>query len=120
MEINREVLKGHIDTIILSIIEKEDTYGYEIAKSVREKSKNRFDLKEGTLYLSLKRLEKNGWLESYWSNEQGAGGRRKYYRLTSLGEEEIERKRKEWEFVKYTIDSFLERGDENEADWWIR
>lgn len=113
MEINKEVLKGHIDTIILSLLRDEDMYGYEIAKFVREKSEEQFELKEGTLYLSLKRLEKNMWIESYWGDEQGPGGRRKYYRLTPSGEEGFEQKRKEWEFLKNMIDSFLERGENN-------
>lgn len=108
LEINKEVLKGHIDTLILSLLNSRDMYGYEIAKMVREKSKEQFELKEGTLYLSLKRLEKNEWIESYWSDEQGPGGRRKYYKLTQLGEEGFNQKRKEWEFVKQLIDSFLE------------
>ncbi|MFA9556419.1 PadR family transcriptional regulator [Evansella sp. AB-rgal1] len=113
MEINKEVLKGHIDTLILSLLKIKAMYGYEIAKLVREKTKNQFELKEGTLYLSLKRLEKSKWIESYWSDEQGPGGRRKYYRLTSLGEHGFENKCKEWEFVKNIIDSFLERGENN-------
>lgn len=58
MEVNKEVLKGHIDTIILSLLHSRDMYGYELAKLVREKSEEQFELKEGTLYLSLKRLEK--------------------------------------------------------------
>jgi DNA-binding PadR family transcriptional regulator len=82
-------------------------YGYELAKLVREKSENQFELKEGTLYFSLKRLEKNKWISSYWGNEQGPGGRRKYYKLTLLGEEGFEKKRSEWQFVKKIIDSFV-------------
>lgn len=112
MEINKEVLKGHIDTLILSLLHDRDMYGYEIAKFVREKSNEQFELKEGTLYLSLKRLEKNEWITSYWSNEQGPGGRRKYYKLTSLGEEGYIEKRLEWKFVKTLMDSFLEGGEE--------
>jgi len=111
MEINKEVLKGHIDTLILSLLDLRDMYGYELAKLVREKSDNQFELKEGTLYLSLKRLEKNKWIESYWGDEQGPGGRRKYYKLTSLGRSGFEEKRSEWEFVKKIIDSFLERNE---------
>jgi PadR family transcriptional regulator, regulatory protein PadR len=111
LEINKEVLKGHIDTLILSLLHNKDMYGYELAKYVREKSNNQFELKEGTLYLSLKRLEKHKWIESYWGNEQGPGGRRKYYKLTSLGEEGFEEKRLEWQFVKKIIDSFLEGGE---------
>ncbi|MDR7246897.1 MULTISPECIES: PadR family transcriptional regulator [Priestia] len=111
MEINKEVLKGHIDTLILSLLDLRDMYGYELAKLVREKSDNQFELKEGTLYLSLKRLEKNKWIQSYWGNEQGPGGRRKYYKLTSLGEQGFEEKRLEWQFVKKMMDSFLERNE---------
>lgn len=109
MEVNKEVLKGHIDTLILSLLNNKDMYGYELAKLVRDKSQNQFELKEGTLYLSLKRLEKNKWIESYWGDEQGPGGRRKYYKLTPLGEEGFQNKWKEWNFVKKIIDSFLER-----------
>jgi PadR family transcriptional regulator, regulatory protein PadR len=111
LEINKEVLKGHIDTLILSLLHNRDMYGYELAKFVREKSKGQFELKEGTLYLSLKRLEKNKWIESYWGDEQGSGGRRKYYKLTSVGKEVFEEKRLEWQFVKKIIDSFLGGGE---------
>jgi PadR family transcriptional regulator PadR len=111
LEINKEVLKGHIDTLILSLLHNRDMYGYELAKFVREKSEGQFELKEGTLYLSLKRLEKNKWIESYWGDEQGPGGRRKYYKLTSLGQKMFEEKRLEWQFVKKIIDSFLGGGE---------
>ncbi|MGG2107351.1 PadR family transcriptional regulator [Lysinibacillus pakistanensis] len=114
MEVNKEVLKGHIDTIILSLLHSKDMYGYELAKMVREKSDKQFELKEGTLYLSLKRLEKNKWIESYWGDEQGPGGRRKYYKLTSLGIVCFEEKCLEWDFVKTIIDTFLEGGKKHE------
>ncbi|WP_318619089.1 PadR family transcriptional regulator [Priestia megaterium] len=107
MEISREILKGHIDTLILSLLYQRDMYGYELAKIVREKSDEQFELKEGTLYLSLKRLEKNNWISSYWGSEQGPGGRRKYYKLTSLGKQGFEDKRLEWQFIKKMMDSFL-------------
>jgi PadR family transcriptional regulator, regulatory protein PadR len=107
LEINKEVLKGHIDTLILSLLTIRDMYGYELAKYVREKSDNQFELKEGTLYLSLKRLEKNKWIQSYWGEDQGPGGRRKYYRLTTLGILGFKQKRDEWYFVKKIMDSFL-------------
>jgi PadR family transcriptional regulator, regulatory protein PadR len=107
LEFNKEVLKGHIDTLILSLLHGRDMYGYELAKLVRERSEEQFELKEGTLYLSLKRLEKNGWIESYWGDEQGPGGRRKYYKLTLLGEDGFENKKSEWFFLKKLMDSFI-------------
>ena len=110
------MLKGHIDTLILSLLCNRDMYGYEIAKMVREKSKNQFELKEGTLYLSLKRLEKNNYVESYWGDVQGTGGRRKYYKILELGEEVFEHKYLEWQFVKNVMDSFIERRIKNEGN----
>lgn len=108
MEINKEILKGNIDTMILALLSEKDRYGYEIAKCVREKSENLFEIKEGTLYLSLKRLEKNGWIASYWGDESGPGGRRKYYTCTELGRAGFQRKKEEWRFVKKMMDLFLE------------
>ncbi|MBO7749078.1 helix-turn-helix transcriptional regulator [Paenibacillus sp. MWE-103] len=111
MEVNKEVLKGHIDTLILSLLQTTEMYGYDLAKLVREKSDNQFEIKEGTLYLSLKRMEQNKWIESYWGVEQGPGGRRKYYKITSTGKDEYRQKRSEWQFLKKIIDSFLEGGE---------
>ena len=67
MELNKEALKDHIDTIILSILNEQDCYGYEIAKTVKVKCNNMFELKEGTMSLALKRMESKGFIESYWS-----------------------------------------------------
>jgi PadR family transcriptional regulator, regulatory protein PadR len=113
LEVNKEVLKGHIDTLLLALLNQDDLYGYELAKRVREKSKDQFELKEGTLYLSLKRLEKNNWIESYWGDEQGPGGRRKYYKLTPMGRDGFHQKAAEWKFVKKIIDTFLEGVDQS-------
>lgn len=110
MDVNKEVLKGHIDTLILSLLHKRDMYGYELGKFVREKSEEQFEIKEGTLYLALKRLEKCDWITSYWGDEQGPGGRRKYYKLTSLGQVGLRQKVTEWDFVKKVVDSFIEWG----------
>lgn len=116
MEINKEILKGNIDTMIMSLLNKKDCYGYEIAKCVREKSGNLFELKEGTLYLSLKRLEKNGWITSYWGDESGPGGRRKYYTCTELGKAGLQQKKEEWQFVKKMMDMFLEAEEKMDLD----
>ncbi|MEG2787434.1 MAG: PadR family transcriptional regulator [Romboutsia sp.] len=105
MELNKEVLKGHIDTLIISILKEKDCYGYEIAKQVREKSE--FELKEGTMYLALKRMESKNLIESYWSNEQSLGGRRKYYNLTDDGKDFLEVKKEEWRFIKKIMNQFL-------------
>ena len=111
MELNKEVLKGHIDTLILAILEKKDSYGFEIAKNVFEKTT--FELKDGTLYISLKRLESKGLIESYWKSSQGPGNRRKYYKITQEGVKSLEQKVQEWFFVKNIMDKFLDGRDGN-------
>ncbi|WP_434796468.1 PadR family transcriptional regulator [Terrisporobacter vanillatitrophus] len=108
MELNKEALKGHIDTLILSILNKEDCYGYEIAKKVRIKCNNTFELKEGTMYLALKRMESKSLIESYLGGESGVGVRRKYYKITEEGKEALTIKKKEWYFIQNIMNSFLE------------
>jgi PadR family transcriptional regulator PadR len=105
MELNKEVLKGHIDTLILAILDEKDSYGYEIAKIVRDKTT--FELKDGTMYVSLKRLETKGLIKSYWGNEQGAGSRRKYYNITDEGRTALDIKIQEWDFVQNIMNQFL-------------
>jgi len=116
MKINKEVLKGHIDAIILSLLNQRSMYGYELAKRVKDQSSEKFEIKEGTLYLSLKRLEKNAYVTSFWSDNQGPGGRRKYYEITNSGIEKLTEKRQEWNFIKEIIDSFMERSGRRETN----
>lgn len=106
MEIEKEMLKGYIDLIILSLLYKEDLYGYELGKRVKEQTRNSFELKEGTLYLAFKRLEKSELITSYWGDES-IGGRRKYYQLLPAGRKHLIAKKKEWEHLKKIIDLFL-------------
>lgn len=116
MSINKEMLKGHIDTMLLALIGKSDRYGYELAKAVREANQDDFELKEGTLYLALKRLEKTGSLTSYWGEDQGTGGRRKYYSITENGKTELEKKQREWNVMKHMMDHLLGEGKKNETN----
>ncbi|MBA4495643.1 PadR family transcriptional regulator [Paenactinomyces guangxiensis] len=109
MELDRELLKGHIDTIILALLSEKNSYGYELAKRVRERSRNLFELKEGTMYVALKRLEKKGFVESYWgTDDESEGGRRKYYRILPPGMEQYRIKKKEWETISTIMKCFFE------------
>lgn len=106
MRIDKEVLKGYVDTIILSLLYRKDMYGYELSKKVKEESNGAFELKEGTLYLALKRLEDNGYAQSYWEDSQG-GGRRKYYTISPDGIRFLAEKKQEWTFLKEIMNHFL-------------
>jgi PadR family transcriptional regulator PadR len=108
LEFDKEVLKGYIDTIVLSALYDEDMYGYLIAKKIKEKSKEEFEMKEATLYVSLKRLEKKGYIKGYWNDTEGtSGGRRRYYSITDEGKENFTRSTVEWDALKKILDNFM-------------
>lgn len=107
MDINKEMLKGYIESIILSLLKNEDLYGYEISKRVRNISRNTFELKEGTLYVVLKRLENNNLISPYWDDTESGGGRRRYYKITEQGIAYLLKSKDEWMFFKNIIDTFF-------------
>ena len=107
MDIDKEMIKGYIESIILSLLKNEDLYGYEISKRVRSFSGNTFELKEGTLYVVLKRLENNNLILPYWDDTESGGGRRRYYKITEQGIDYLFKKKDEWMFFRNIIDTFF-------------
>jgi PadR family transcriptional regulator, regulatory protein PadR len=104
--LSSDLLRGHTDTIILKFLTTGDRYGYEITKLVHEHSNKLYELKEATMYSSLKRLEKDGHITSYWGDET-QGGRRKYYRITNSGRELYESNKQNWDHAKRILDKLL-------------
>lgn len=103
---NREMLKGTIDILILSVLKEQDSYGYEISKIIKTKSIDSFDILEATMYLALKRLEKQGAISGYWGSETG-GGRRKYFKLTEEGKEQLTQSVADWKSTVELVDKFI-------------
>lgn len=114
-KISSDLLRGHTDTIILKLLLGGDKYGYEISKQIHTNSGEEYELKEATMYSSLKRLENDGSITSYWGDET-QGGRRKYYSLTEKGKSTFFENKKNWEETKRIIDKLLnlEGGKYNE------
>ncbi|UII56625.1 PadR family transcriptional regulator [Cytobacillus spongiae] len=98
---DKEMMKGSIDLLLLSLIAKKEMYGYEITKVLKQLSNDQYAMSEGTLYSALKRLEKKLWIESYWVDTES--GRRKYYRMTDGGMIELKQKQKDWGFIESLI-----------------
>lgn len=96
VRISSDLLRGHTDTIILKLLLDGDKYGYEISKLIHSDSDGEYELKEATMYSSLKRLEGDGGITSYWGDET-QGGRRKYYSITDKGKETYSENKKNWE-----------------------
>ncbi|MDI7741286.1 PadR family transcriptional regulator [Lysinibacillus fusiformis] len=99
---DRELLKGSIEILLLSLLAQNDCYGYEITKKLRILSDDAYHMNEGTLYPALKRLEKKECVTSYWS-QQSDGGRRKYYSITESGRTILAEKLKNWQQINTLI-----------------
>lgn len=85
-----QMKRGVLDMLVLKLLEKEEKYGYQIISELKEKSNNRFVLKEGTLYPILYRLEEDGFVESCWSEAVGKRVPRKYYMITESGRQALQ------------------------------
>ncbi len=106
--ISSDLIRGHINTIILRTLYERDKYGYEIIEEIEAKSHGQYTLKQPTLYSALKRLESQGYINAYWkTDEVSQGGRRKYYTLTDSGREISERNQAEWEYSRTVIDNLI-------------
>lgn len=106
MSIDSDLIRGHVDTIILKTLTTGDKYGYEIIKEINEKSNGTYELKQPTLYSCLKRLESQGLISAYWKNSD-IGGRRHYYKLTKKGRDNYEGNIAEWFASRNIIDSLM-------------
>jgi len=104
--ISNDLIRGHTTTIILNILRQGDSYGYEIYKKIMELSENQYELKEATLYTAFRRMEKEGYIVSYWGDES-QGGRRKYYRITDVGKRLYEQNCRNWEFAREILDRLI-------------
>jgi PadR family transcriptional regulator PadR len=76
-------LKGHLDLLLLAVLQGVPRHGYAVIAALRERSDGAFDLPEGTVYPALHRLEQDGLVSSSWSTEEGR--KRRVYRLTAAG-----------------------------------
>ena len=108
--ISSDLIRGHINTIILRTLYDGDKYGYEIINEIEEKSKQQYSLKQPTLYSALKRLESQDYVTSYWGGAS-AGGRRKYFQITEKGRKIVEQNLAEWEYSRTVIDSLISERD---------
>jgi PadR family transcriptional regulator, regulatory protein PadR len=91
---NAETLKGHLDLLLLAAVEAQPAHGYAIAEALRARSRDAFDLAEGTLYPALHRLERASLLTSRWSEQNGR--RRRVYQLTAKGRRALAKRHDEW------------------------
>ena len=107
MSIASDLIRGHTETIILARLMDGDNYGYEINKSILQRTEGKYELKEATLYTAFRRLEQAGCISSYWGDEQ-TGARRRYYSITDAGRETYKTLMNDWKTAKAMIDKLIE------------
>ena len=112
MSIASDLIRGHTDTIILSQLCAGDSYGYQINKTIQEKTNYEYELKEATLYSAFRRLEEAGYICSYWGNEH-TGARRRYYTITPEGRKACRRLKEEWRVSQQLIDLLIQSDTED-------
>ena len=99
-----EALKGHLDSLILAVVEAEPAHGYAIIERLKQRSGGKLSLPEGTVYPALHRLEASGLLSSSWSE---GSRRRRVYRLTRSGRRELAGRRGEWKAFSGVMEAVL-------------
>jgi DNA-binding PadR family transcriptional regulator len=100
-----ETLKGHLDGILLAVLEPEPRHGYAIMEALRERSNGQVDLPTGTIYPALHRLERAGLIHAAWS--AAAGRRRRVYELTPAGRAALDTERSTWQEFSAAVTALL-------------
>ncbi|MCB9913948.1 MAG: helix-turn-helix transcriptional regulator [Planctomycetes bacterium] len=95
---SKKLVAASSEPIVLAILGRGESYGYEIIQRVRAASDGAMEWTDGMLYPVLHRLEERGWVAARWGASD-SGRRRRYYRLTPGGERELAGQRAEWEEV---------------------
>jgi PadR family transcriptional regulator, regulatory protein PadR len=107
MPMRPEVLKGHLDALLLAVLEPGPQHGYAVIEAVRVGSRGALDLPTGTVYPALHRLERAGLIASDW--ETVGGRRRRAYRLTSAGHKALGEHRAVWNEFSAAVTALLTR-----------
>lgn len=108
-DITGNQLRGHLDSMILSVVESSEAHGFEILKRLEVAGEGALKLKEGSVYPALYRLEKAGWLKAQWEEGESnrRGPRRRIYRITPKGRRQLKTGREEWNAFVSVIGGIL-------------
>jgi DNA-binding PadR family transcriptional regulator len=100
-----EVLKGHLDGLLMAVLEAGPRHGYAVIESLRTGSGGTFDLPTGTVYPALHRLERAGLVTSDW--DEVGGRRRRTYRLSAAGRSALTSERAQWSRFSAAVSALL-------------
>ena len=107
MNYERELLKGSTDSILLSLINNEPMYGYQIIKELEKRTRGYFQFKEGTIYPALHRLAKAGLIKGRWQ-KINSGQERRYYHITEKGQKALDERLHTWRVFSEAINIVIQ------------
>lgn len=105
MELDKNLIGGSTRLLLLALLDKGDRYGYDIIRTLAERSQNVFAFKEGTLYPVLHKLEAEGCIRAY--EKVVDGRRRRYYSITRKGKEQLARERAQWKTFSAAVTKII-------------
>jgi len=100
------LLQGTLDLLILKVLALAEMHGLGIANRIAQVTKGTFQVKPGSLFPALHRMEEAGWLASYWGESEN-NRRAKYYRLTAAGRRQLQAETRQWETIAVAMRSAL-------------
>ncbi|MGY3211340.1 PadR family transcriptional regulator [Mucilaginibacter sp. HD30] len=101
-ELNKDLMASSLAPMVLLILKRQESYGYEIIQQLKDKTGGELAVAEGTLYPVLKKMEEKQWLQSSWKKAD-TGRERKYYAITEKGTRELEEQLSQWNYVNNLI-----------------
>jgi PadR family transcriptional regulator, regulatory protein PadR len=96
------LLQGTLDLLILKALVAGDKHGLGVSRRIRQITSGTFDVKPGSLFPALHRMEEEGWISSFWGDSEN-NRRAKYYRLTKPGRKQLEAETKRWGRISTAI-----------------
>jgi DNA-binding PadR family transcriptional regulator len=107
--IDGDKLRGHLEGLILATLERGEAHGLEILRRLDDAGCGLLQLKEGSLYPALYRLEAAGCVKAVWEAQPHArrGARRRIYHLTASGRQKLRQGREEWKTFVATLGGIL-------------
>lgn len=102
-----ELLQGTLDLLILKAVDLEAMHGLGIARRIEQVTRGTFQVKPGSLFPALHRMEEQGWVASSWGESENRR-RAKYYKLTTTGRRRLESEKRRWNRISLAIGLALE------------
>jgi transcriptional regulator len=106
MEQRTNLLQGTLDLLILRALLPGEMHGLAISRRIEQMTGGTFQVKPGSLFPALHRMEENGWLKSSWGQSDN-NRRAKFYQLTKTGERQLETETEEWKLISLAISRAL-------------